>query len=118
LQAEPLYGIVPLGKGARAQGPRSSLRLNQPCRRFITNTKEHNHGHEEEEEKEEIEVNDVERKPRIGAAPSTSDFARSLISSSDRTKVRSLLFSVNDFPTEPRFARFCFRRQELNVDYA
>src|SRR5579863_7816576 len=53
LQAERLYGIVPLGKGARAQGPRFSLRLNRPCRRFITNTKDDNHVHEEEEEAQE-----------------------------------------------------------------
>jgi len=31
--------MVDGGKGARAQGPKLDLRLNQPCRRFITNTK-------------------------------------------------------------------------------
>jgi hypothetical protein len=32
--------MISFGKGARAQGPRFSLRLNQPCRRFITNTED------------------------------------------------------------------------------
>jgi len=42
LRSTAFYGIVAFGKGAKTQGPRSeteiSLRLNQPCRRFITQT--------------------------------------------------------------------------------
>jgi hypothetical protein len=51
--------------------------------------------HGEEEKKEEIEVNGVMRAPRIGAAPSTSDFARSPISPSGRTNVRPLCFLLS-----------------------
>jgi hypothetical protein len=74
--------MVPLGKGARAQGQIKtaikSRNLNEPCRTFITNTEEYSHGEEEEEEENGKEVNDRGASLVLGPRPSgASDFARS-----------------------------------------
>jgi hypothetical protein len=79
LRGKPLCVIVVFGKGAEAQGLRSKINLTEPTLPQVhhTNTEEDHHGCEEEEKgKGEDEVNDL-RKPRIGAALSTSEFARS-----------------------------------------
>ena len=81
-------------RGAKAQGDRDPA--TEPTLPSVqSHTKEDNHG--EEEKEEEIEVNGVTRAPRIGAAPSTSDFARSQISPSDRTP-RSVAFIFVEAP--------------------
>jgi hypothetical protein len=77
-----------------AQGPRFSLRLNQPCRRFITNSKDHNHGYEEEEGQEENQV--VSGRPRIGATLSISDFARFRSRKSGQTLFGRFIFLMKN----------------------
>jgi hypothetical protein len=105
LRSKLRCGIVVFGKGAEAQGPRSKiyLRLNQPCRGFITHTEEYHHG-EEEKGQEEVEVTEL-RAPRIGAALSVFGFREVLvISQSGRTEVRPLSFLGSlFFPMIPIF---------------
>jgi hypothetical protein len=50
--------FVPLFTWAQDQDSDQTRDLNQPCRRFITNTKEESHG-EEEKDQEESEVIEV-----------------------------------------------------------
>jgi hypothetical protein len=52
------------GRGPGPDQERSTRDLNQPCRSFISATKEESHGEEKEQEEEQIEVLNYGRAPR------------------------------------------------------